>query len=134
MPRSTTTLFIYGTLKRGDVRAPLLTGQTYLGEATTAPYYRLFDTGDYPALVLAEPIGLPGRAIVGELWAVDQACLDRLDQEEGVDEGLYARQAIDLSGGQSGGQVGKAASTQSYLYLLPVAGMADGGDRWLAKR
>jgi len=122
MPDGSTTLFIYGTLKRGDVRAPLLAGQRYLGEAATAPRYRLFNTGDYPALVEAKPLGLAGVSVAGELWEVDDACLDRLDIEEGVDEGLYARRAIELSTG--------GAEAQTYVYLRPVAGMADCGDRW----
>lgn len=117
-------LFIYGTLKRGDVRAPLLAGQSFLGEATTAPRYRLFNTGDYPALVEAKPLGLAGVSILGELWQVDDNCLARLDIEEGVDEGLYERRVIELDGGDAG--------VQSYFYLHPVTGMPDCGDHWLA--
>lgn len=122
MPDGPTTLFIYGTLKRGDVRAPLLAGQRYLGEAATAPRYRLFNTGDYPALVEAKPLGLAGVSILGELWDVDDTCLARLDIEEGVDEGLYARRVIELDGGEAG--------AQTYVYLRPVTGMADCGERW----
>ncbi|MGB0767283.1 MAG: gamma-glutamylcyclotransferase family protein [Phycisphaeraceae bacterium] len=115
-------LFVYGTLKRGDVRAPLLDGQRYLGPAKTAAAYRLFDTGDYPALVEARPLGLIGRSIGGELWAVDAACLDRLDVEEGVDEGLYARRAIAL--------IEPSGSALAYVYRRSVEGMADCGASW----
>ena len=114
-------LFVYGTLKRGDVRAPLLTGQTFLGPAQTQPDYRLFNTGDYPAMVEAEPIGLAGVSITGECWRVDQACLERLDEEEGVDEGLYERRMIALTDGKQ---------AWTYLFLHPVDGLADCGDTW----
>ena len=122
MATETATLFVYGTLKRGDVRAPLLKGQTFLGTARTAPSYRLFNTGNYPAMVQAKPLGLEGVSIQGELWAVDHACLARLDEEEGVDEGLYARQTIAL--------IGEINSAQGYLYLQVIDGMADCGDHW----
>jgi len=117
-----TTLFVYGTLKRGDVRAPLLAGQTFLGEARTAARYRLFNTGDYPALVDAGPLGVAGRSILGELWQVDADCLARLDEEEGVDEGLYARRTVAL--------IEPAEPAESYFFLLPVNGLPDCGERW----
>eukprot|EP00752_Nemacystus_decipiens_P013707 g12160.t1 len=104
-------LFVYGTLKRGDVRAYLLEGQACLGETKTRPSYRLFNTGDYPALVEAAPLGLQGRAILGELWQVDPDCLARLDEEEGVDEGLYERRTIELAGTER---------AWVYLYLHPA--------------
>ena len=114
-------LFVYGTLKRGDVRAPLLDGQRFIGEARTLAQYRLFNTGDYPALVEATPLGLTGLAITGELWRVDRVCLHRLDEEEGVDEGLYERRMIELADEQR---------AWAYLYLHPVDGMSDCGDCW----
>ena len=122
MPGGPHLLFIYGTLKRGDVRAYLLQGQTFLGEASTAPRYRLFNTGDYPALVEVEPLDLGGRSIQGELWAIDEDCLDRLDEEEGVDEGLYERRAVELSPHKE--------RVQSYFYLPSIAGMSDCGTAW----
>ncbi len=115
-------LFIYGTLKRGDVRAPLLAGQAFLGEVRTAPRYRLFNTGSYPAMVEAEALGLPGLAVVGELWAVDAEGLVRLDEEEAVDEGLYKRRMIEMADHR--------AEVQAYLYLQSVEGMPDCGDCW----
>ena len=121
MPGEPTLIFVYGTLKRGDVRAWLLDGQLYRGKAKTLPNYRLFNTGDYPALVEAAPLGLPGRAIIGELWRVDDDCLARLDEEEGVDEGLYERRMIELTDTQH---------AWTYVYLQPVDGMDDCGDAW----
>lgn len=123
---NTTTLFVYGTLKHGDVRAGLLEGQTFLGETKTAPLFRLFNTGDYPAMVEARPLGVDGLSITGELWRVDIDCLARLDIEEGVDEGLYERRTIEL--------IDPSQTALSYLYLHPVRGMADLGTSWPTPR
>ena len=121
-PNDRTLLFVYGTLKRGDVRAPLLDGQQFIGEARTAPRFRLYNTGDYPALIEAQRTRLVGRSIVGELWAVDETCLARLDVEEGVEEGLYERTAIDLMGEQT--------PADTYLYRHSVEGFTDCGECW----
>jgi len=118
---SSIPLFVYGTLKRGDVRAPLLEGQRFLGETATVPLYRLFNTGSYPAMVEAQPLALDGVSIRGELWRVDRACLARLDVEEGVDEGLYERRLIELDDGQR---------AWTYLFLHSIQGMADCGAHW----
>ncbi|MBX2850583.1 MAG: gamma-glutamylcyclotransferase [Phycisphaeraceae bacterium] len=124
MPSEPALLFIYGTLKRGGVRAPLLEGQRFVGEARTLERYRLFNTGDYPALIEAKALTRPGRSIIGELWEVSPACLKRLDIEEGVDEGLYARRRVEL--------MADDMSAQAYFYLHPVDGMQDCGDCWEA--
>ena len=117
-----TLLFVYGTLKRGDVRAPLLDGQRFVGESSTAPRYKLFSTGDYHALVEAEPLGITGQSVRGELWEVDPPCLARLDLEEGVDEGLYERKQIEM--------IEPGSVVLGYLYMLSIDGMADCGDHW----
>jgi len=122
MKYSGTKLFVYGTLKRGGVRAVLLSGQAFVAEVATAPRYRMFSTGDYPALVEAGPLGLEGLSIRGELWRVDASCLARLDEEEGVSEGLYTRGPIALQD--------ENASAQAYFYLPSIQGMADCGDYW----
>jgi len=85
-------LFIYGTLKRGHSRAGALKEQRFLGEAQTVPKYRMVDCGDYPGLVAADE----GVSIAGELWEVDQACLDMLDELEGVSLNLFRRAAVEL--------------------------------------
>lgn len=125
MPAEPTLLFVYGTLKRDDVRSPMLNGQTYLGQATTAPRYRLYNVGEYPAMVEAMPLKLTGRSIEGELWQIDATCLDRLDEEEGVDEGLYERRAVEL--------LDYPDPVQSYFYMQPVNGLADCGTAWPSK-
>ncbi|MEM9348533.1 MAG: gamma-glutamylcyclotransferase family protein [Planctomycetota bacterium] len=125
MPEASTLLFVYGTLKRGDVRAYLLDGQQFRGTARTEPGYRLFNTGGYPALIEASPLGLVGLSIHGELWEIDRDCLSRLDEEEGVDEGLYERREILLK---------DHPAAWCYLYLHPTDGMDDCGNDWPVQR
>jgi gamma-glutamylcyclotransferase (GGCT)/AIG2-like uncharacterized protein YtfP len=115
-----TNLFVYGTLMRGDCRHGALAGQQFLGEATTVPRYRMYDVGTYPALV-ESPHGL---AIEGELWSIDDACLARLDEVEGMPEGLYARRPITLQAPF------EETAAQAYFFLKGTGGMADCGPRW----
>lgn len=123
MSRSDTLLFVYGTLMRGGCRASALSGQRFRGAVRTEPRYRLFDCGSYPGLV--EATRGPGRSIVGELWEVDAACLHQLDQIEGVNEGLYARQPVRLLHKTGDRPV------EAYFYLPPTGGFRECGVRWV---
>ena len=116
-------LFIYGTLKRGHCRAPLLAGQQFLETTRTSPIYRLFNCGTYPGLVRAEDDD--GLAVEGEVWKVDKDCLALLDEEEGVDVGLYERAAVELQGGPR--------HVQGYLYPHDVGTLTDCGNCWTLK-
>ncbi len=116
---ASTILFVYGTLMRGDVRAPALAGQQFLGPATTQPRYRLVDCGDYPGLIEAAA----GVGIEGELYAVDAECLRKLDLIEGVDEGLYERRPVLLDDRPGAGTV-------AYFYLGPIDDLPDCGRSW----
>lgn len=118
-----TVLFVYGTLKRGWDLAVHLDGQAFLGFARTTARYRLHHLGGYPGLVEAEPPG-SGRSIEGELWSVDAACLARLDEIEGVDEGEYERRSIELLDPWS------AHPAEAYHYLGDVSDLPDCGERW----
>jgi gamma-glutamylaminecyclotransferase len=113
-------LFVYGTLKRGQPRHRFLAAQTFVATAATRPLYRLINVGEYPALVRHHE----GRSIEGELWDVSEACLGTLDRVEGCDLGLYARQPVELLPPCDG------LSAVTYLYCLPVDGLADCGARW----
>lgn len=115
-----TKLFVYGTLKRGCVRAPALAGQRFLGEARTEPRYRLYDCGRYPALVVDES----GRSIGGEVWEVDASCLARLDEIEGVAVNLYRRDTIRLL------PPFDEDSVTSYFFQRSVSGLPDCGEEW----
>lgn len=118
--RDSACLFIYGTLKRGHCRAPMLRDQQFLRTARTAPEFRLFNCGTYPGLVPAHGGG--GVAVEGELWVVDRACLARLDMEEGLDVGLYQRSAIQIPGVKQ--------DVECYFYLQDVGSLQECGNCW----
>lgn len=117
----TTLLFVYGTLKRGGSNHPFLAGQRFLGHARTGPGYVLYNLGGYPGLVPA-----PGAhdAVQGEVWAVDPAALADIDDLEGVDQGLYRREPVNLVAEFAGEPV------QTYVYALSVEGRPVLGGAW----
>lgn len=114
-------LFVYGTLKRGASNHHWLTGQTFVGEAHTAPGYRLFGLGGYPGLVLW-PDDRDG--VAGEVWSVDDACLADLDAFEGVPEGLYRRELIRLRPPFADHRI------EAYIYPHSVLGRPEIGSVW----
>lgn len=114
---SKTILFVYGTLKRGGRNDFRIAGQEFLGEATTAPRYRVFDLGEHPGLVRDTAGGL---AVRGELFAVDEECLAELDAFEDVPN-WFVREPIEVEG--------HAEVWAYYLNTPPPAG-AKSGDRW----
>jgi gamma-glutamylaminecyclotransferase len=116
-----TLVFVYGTLKRGFSNHAFLAGQSFAGEAETAPGFELYALGGYPGMV-ADPGG--AGVVTGEVWSVDDACLAQLDDLEGTAEGLYAREAVPLGPPFAGTQV------EAYLYLKGVEGRARLGSSW----
>lgn len=100
-PVSKTILFFYGSLRRGGVNHFRVAGQTFLGEAATAPTYRLIDLGQYMGMVRDDATGV---AIPGELWEVTERCLTELDAFEGPD---YPRRPVEIDG---------RTGVQSYLW------------------
>ncbi|MGI9645661.1 MAG: gamma-glutamylcyclotransferase family protein [Ilumatobacteraceae bacterium] len=87
-------LFVYGTLRPGDVRWHLLAPFVVDDGRPDTVAGRLFDTGlDYPAAVF----GGEG-VIVGRTYALIEGSLDRclttLDEEEGTVAGLYRRVSV----------------------------------------
>jgi gamma-glutamylaminecyclotransferase len=116
-----TLLFVYGTLKRGCSNHGLLAGQRFIGVARTAPGYRLYDLGSYPGLVAD---AADARGVIGEVWSVDPPALLRLDELEGVDEGLYRREPIALAGSFAGEQVA------AYFYARPLGSHRAIGPEW----
>jgi len=88
------TVFVYGTLLRGEPNHRFLVSATWLGEACTKAEFELVDLGYFPALVAS------GQAVVfGEIYSVDQATLHKLDRLEGHPD-LYRRTTIELSDGR----------------------------------
>ena len=115
-------LFVYGTLKRGCCNHRHLADQKFIGVARTAPGYRLFELGGYPGLV-SHPADLEG--VTGEVWSVDATALRRLDDFEGVTEGLYRREPLPLLAPFSDAKV------DAYVFAQSIAGRRDLGCTWV---
>lgn len=130
MPGSDTILFVYGTLKRGGANHGWLDGQRFLGAARVAAGATLYSLGEYPGLV-TDPADREG--VIGELWAVEPAALARLDQFEGVAEGLYAREPARLVEYPPDLAPADAARAELYRYLRKVDPRARIGAAWPVK-
>lgn len=115
-------LFIYGTLKRNGSNHAQLAGQQFLGVAQTEPGYTLYSLGDYPGMVV-QPTDRHG--VSGEIWAVDAAALARLDEFEGVPEGLYRREPVRLLPPNANTYV------EAFIYARPVDGGQPIGSNWV---
>lgn len=116
-----TRIFVYGTLKRGYRSNHCLAGQRFLGEARTAPGYTLYSMGDYPGMVRSTDAS---HDVIGEVWEVDAVCLGKLNELEGLSEGLYERALIKLVPPFDDQPV------ESYLFLRSVAGRPVLGSVW----
>ena len=114
-------VFVYGTLKRGCSNHPFLAGQNFLGEAQTSPGFRLFDLEGFPGMV---PHAEDREGVRGEVWAVDDDCLARLDVLEGIVEGLYRREAVPLRDPFAQREV------EAYVYPHPVDPRREVGSVW----
>jgi gamma-glutamylcyclotransferase (GGCT)/AIG2-like uncharacterized protein YtfP len=87
-------VFVYGTLMRGEINHRLLATARFVAEAHTEPCFDLFDLGHFPAMSAG------GQTVVrGEVYAVDDQTLVRLDRLEGHPE-FYQRTPIRLADGQ----------------------------------
>jgi gamma-glutamylaminecyclotransferase len=115
-----TTVFVYGTLKRGCRNHRRLESAPFLGEAWTQPLYLLLDCGSYPGLVLAGS-GHQGQAIYGELYRVEDRLLADLDVFEDA-PGEFIRAAIELESG---------LSAQAYFYRRETVHRALYGAVWV---
>ena len=91
-------VFVYGTLRPGDVRWPLLRPFVVDEGWKDTIAGRLFDTGlDYPAAVVDDRAPT-GGTIIGQTFALLDASIDRclevLDTEEDTVDGLYRRVVV----------------------------------------
>ncbi|HET9929355.1 MAG TPA: gamma-glutamylcyclotransferase family protein [Polyangiaceae bacterium] len=86
-------LFVYGSLKRGFANHRVLRNADFLGECRTAPHYRLFDLGAYPALATDGAL-----SITGELYSYPVEHFSELDAFEGP---AYRRGTVALSDGST---------------------------------
>jgi len=120
-------LFVYGTLKSGGSNHGWMQNQLLLGPARTRPGYTLYSLGDYPGLV-AHASDMEG--VTGELWAVTNDCLARLDAFEGVAEKLYARVPAPLSDYPNELPASDAARAEMYQYLQGIHQRQHVGSHW----
>ncbi len=103
-----TTVFVYGTLLRGEGNHRVLCGGEFVREATTRAEFSMFSLGAFPG------VSRGGRtAIVGEVFVVDELVLARLDALEGHPS-FYRREEIALDDGEV-----------VSAYLLPFESYAD---------
>jgi gamma-glutamylcyclotransferase (GGCT)/AIG2-like uncharacterized protein YtfP len=89
----TFNLFVYGTLRRGDVAEDVLHGCDWLGGATVPGVLYDID-GRFPALLLYGE-----TSVHGELWRCPAALLPELDAYEGVAAGLFRRVGVEVMTG-----------------------------------
>lgn len=115
-----TRLFVYGSLKRGGQNHSFLAEQKFIGAARTGSGFALYSLGEFPGMVVD---ATATEGVTGEVWEVDDRCLAELDRLEGVDEKLYERKSIALTG-EAGGKA------ETYLYLRSVDGRARLGPTW----
>ena len=92
-------LFVYGTLRPGDVRWPMLSPFVDDEGVDDSAAGAVFDTGrDYPAAIFGTDGRIVGRTYRLRLDRIDEA-LDVLDLEEDTVEGLYRRVEITTGNG-----------------------------------
>jgi gamma-glutamylcyclotransferase (GGCT)/AIG2-like uncharacterized protein YtfP len=80
-------LFVYGTLRSDLSDGVMLAAAERLTETTVEG--TLYDLIDYPALML-----YGSTPVHGEVWRCPLELLERLDEHEGTDRGLFRRVAV----------------------------------------
>jgi gamma-glutamylcyclotransferase (GGCT)/AIG2-like uncharacterized protein YtfP len=87
-----TRVFVYGTLKRGYSNHVLLHDSKLVCErAFTADRFAMIDVG-FPVILQPED-GRPAAQVLGEVYAVNERILQRLDQLEGNGR-MYQRSEV----------------------------------------
>jgi gamma-glutamylcyclotransferase (GGCT)/AIG2-like uncharacterized protein YtfP len=84
-------VFVYGTVRRGGLRAmpDLFPGAKFVGDASVGG--SLYDLGAHPGLMLDGS----GSTVVGELYEVEDEALNRLDDLEASSN--YRRRRMEAS-------------------------------------
>jgi gamma-glutamylcyclotransferase (GGCT)/AIG2-like uncharacterized protein YtfP len=88
-------VFVYGTLRQSQSNHKLLGEADCYGTGSSREKYAMYITGSYPYVISTE-----GRyPIVGELYAVDDDTLAKLDKMEGHPRYYTRREiAVDVNG------------------------------------
>lgn len=78
-------LFVYGSLKQGFTNEHVNTGQRVAGRYRTCDRYGLYLLGEGEVPCIIAPPGT-GHQVIGELYEVEAADLDRMDRLERIGE------------------------------------------------
>lgn len=97
-------IFVYGTLKRGFGNNCLLEGQKFVGEAVTKMSEFLLRSRGIPYV---HRIGAGGNKIKGEVYEIDDNCLEHVDGLEGHPN-WYRREEVELHDG-----------SKAWIYIMP---------------
>jgi len=90
-------VFVYGTLKEGYPNFRVNTGRRVPGEFVTVEAWPLYVVGDIRVPWLVERPG-EGHRVHGQVFAVDDETLARMDELELVDQpDWYTRRTIDVA-------------------------------------
>lgn len=94
-------VFVYGTLKADGHANGLMrdAGAKFICETRTSEDYRLFDVGGFPGLRRTN--GDSPGGVSGEVWDVPPGNFRDLDYYEGIENGLFRKEEIDLFDGSS---------------------------------
>lgn len=84
----TTTLFVYGTLRKEQGNHRLLKSSKFIGNAKTKFRYALYGSG-VPFLSRTGAVS----QVTGEVYSIDTATLERLDELEGHPDAYKREQA-----------------------------------------
>lgn len=110
-------LFVYGTLKRGDIRNHVLTnGRGRLAEKARLNDFVLYTNGGYPCAVPS-----PGDHVEGEVWEIPTSLVGELDAIEGHPD-LFRRSDCVLQDG---------SEAVFYQYMRPVGNLSRLGAEWV---
>lgn len=90
-------VFVYGTLRRGGLRAmpEVFPGARFVGGASVRG--SLYDLGAHPGLLL----GASDSQVAGEAYEVDEEILREMDAIEAADDYRRRRVEVSLGGGRS---------------------------------
>ncbi len=124
-------LFVYGTLLSGLSNHHHMAGATCLGEAHI--HAALFDMGDYPALSVQAAWALPLGPVLGELYQIEPAQWQGLDDLEEVDpdsieNSMYLRVPIQVHWHHREGVRTLAAQVYVYNWSLKDRPRIEHGD------
>ena len=108
------TVFVYGTLRKGECRFGIDTFERVIHEEAYLRGYKLLDLGAFPGIVPGEE----DDVVVGEIH--HYSTLDRLDDIEGYNESnpeasFYLRTEVDVEAAPEGDSEGGTVRATTYL-------------------